>query len=210
MTLPITQATEQVFHSVCGYRRKSQHGSMSAILQTQASFNVVYYHPTAGNLAIQITRNLFQYFGADAEVFESKRLSSTAKHGSYQKGNIISIGIGHNVSTSPCEEFPIRLSTDHLTIQDEVGFNHVYYSGPNGLAVIFLRPLNNGRLELVIWGVDYDSVAVATRFVPMLTGVGQPDFLVLTRESKLKGLEDVLAVGFFDSRWSVSKTAIFM
>jgi hypothetical protein len=42
----------------------------------------------------------------------------------------------------------------------------------------------------------------------MLTGVGQPDFVVFGEGAKWKGIEGVLAMGFFDSAWEVSPSSV--
>jgi len=181
---------------------------MNAILGTKSSFDIIHYSPEASQLALQTARNLFQYFGADAQITNSTRnvesVSAASKHA---LGNVISLGIGSNTSTSLCAHCPVRVSSDQVTLRDETGHHRLYIADGDGLAAIFLRPLDRERLELVIWGVDPDSLATAARFVPMLTGVGQPDFLILTKTTKLKGLEGVLAMGFFDSQWNISKAS---
>jgi len=102
------------------------------------------------------------------------------------------------------------LLSNGIKIRDEVGLEHFYAVEHDGLAAVFLRPLEHDRLELVIWGSTHDSLAVAARLVPMLTGVGQPEFLIVTKESKLKGLEGVVAMGSFDSQWNMSKASFFL
>jgi len=163
---------------------------------------------------VQISRNLYQYFSADSKLVNinegiaSKTNDSIQAPG--QAGNIISLSTGSNVSLSACSSFPVQLLSGAVKIRDKVGREHFYAAEEQGLAAIFLRPLDRGRLELVVWGDTHESLTVAVRFVPMLTGVGQPDFLILTRESKLKGMEGVIAMGFFDSKWNVSKTSFFL
>lgn len=41
----------------------------------------------------------------------------------------------------------------------------------------------------------------------MLTGVGQPDFVVLSEEAKWKGLEGTLALGFFGPQWQITASS---
>jgi hypothetical protein len=43
----------------------------------------------------------------------------------------------------------------------------------------------------------------------MLTGVGQPDFVVLDRRMLAKGVDAVLAMGFLDTAWEVSAGSSF-
>ena len=73
-----------------------------------------------------------------------------------------------------------------------------------GMAAIFLRPLPNESVELVIWGIDKLGLQTGARLVPMLTGVGQPDFLVIGDASRWKGIAGVIAGGFFDYQWNIS------
>ena len=78
-----------------------------------------------------------------------------------------------------------------------------------GMGAIFLRPLPGERLELVVWGFDKQGLRQAARLVPMLTGVGQPDFVVVSRKCTSKGAAGVLAMGSFDNFWKVSEGSFF-
>jgi hypothetical protein len=42
----------------------------------------------------------------------------------------------------------------------------------------------------------------------MMTGVGQPDFVVFGESAKWRGIEGVLAMGFFDSNWAITASSI--
>jgi hypothetical protein len=42
----------------------------------------------------------------------------------------------------------------------------------------------------------------------MLTGVGQPDFVVFGESAKWRGIEGVLAMGFFDWKWHVTASSV--
>ncbi|OAG01799.1 uncharacterized protein CC84DRAFT_1179825 [Paraphaeosphaeria sporulosa] len=64
------------------------------------------------------------------------------------------------------------------------------------------------RLELVLWGSDEDALAQAARLVPMVTGVGQPDFVALGKRARWKGAEVALALGFFDHNWTVKASSV--
>jgi hypothetical protein len=61
---------------------------------------------------------------------------------------------------------------------------------------------------LVVWGVDAASLQVAARLVPMMTGVGVPDFVIADSRMLWKGIEGTLAMGFLDEKWLVSSNAI--
>lgn len=72
------------------------------------------------------------------------------------------------------------------------------------MGVIFLRPLEDEKLELVVWGSDIEGLEQAARLVPTLTGVGQPDFLVLSESCRWKGHAGLYAACFFDHSWRIS------
>ena len=74
-------------------------------------------------------------------------------------------------------------------------------------AAIFVRPLGTGKLELVIWGADDERTWQAARLMPTLTGVGQPDFVVLSESCKWKGVDGVVAMGFFGHNWNVTRSS---
>jgi hypothetical protein len=42
----------------------------------------------------------------------------------------------------------------------------------------------------------------------MLTGVGQPDFVVFGESAKWRGIEGALAMGFFDWTWEVTGSSV--
>jgi poly(3-hydroxybutyrate) depolymerase len=179
-----------------------QLGSMTAILRTQGSF--IIQHPGSANssrLALQISRNLHQYFQADTSVVSSTSdpVSSDAT------GNVITLATGSSLEASQTG-FPVHVAKSGITIRDYRGQEHRY--GEEGRGAAFLRPLEGERLELVLWGVDDEGLRQASRIVPMLTGVGQPDFVVFGESAKWKGIEGVLAMGFFDSDWEVTSSSI--
>ena len=146
---------------------------------------------------MQIARNFFQYFAADCVI--SMKLSEPVS----TEGNIISVLLGQ-FSLPNWQPFAIEL--DHvkgILIRDSLGGERLY-PFEEGLGAIYLRPLPNERLEMVVWGLDEAGLNRAARLVPMLTGVGQPDFVVLGKESAWKGIAGARAIGFFDYAWNVS------
>jgi hypothetical protein len=48
----------------------------------------------------------------------------------------------------------------------------------------------------------------AARMVPMLTGVGQPDFAVFGEAAKWSGVEGTMAMGFLDNNWEVTASSV--
>lgn len=184
-------------------RQRRQFGGLSAILRTQGYYIVVATSTDAAKVAAQISRNLFQYFKADSVIVKDQ--AQLSKY----PGNVITVATGSDLGVCSLSSLPIRLQgSDKLVIRDDAGRDRTY-GAEDGLAAIFVRPAKSERLELVIWGVDADSMRIAARLVPMLTGVGQPDFIVLSKSSNWNGLDGVLAMGFFDYAWNVSKTSYF-
>ncbi|KAK2871611.1 hypothetical protein FQN49_003014 [Arthroderma sp. PD_2] len=180
--------------------RYGQQTGVNAILRTAGPFTVVSSSPESEKIALQTCRNLFQYLSADCE------LSIAAYEGGsttvYQTGNIISIFLGQHLDKSRLATFPIFIDRDALVIK--TAQSSTRYPFEPGLGAIFLRPMGNERLELVIWGFDMAGLQQAARLVPILTGVGQPDFVVVNKRTPLKGQGSLYAAGFFDSSWQVS------
>lgn len=184
-------------------RRGRQLGAMDAILRTEGTFSIVQHSPASLPIALQISRNLCQYFAADTDITADydAALSST--------GNIISVAIGGSIPMGFHKDFPIQITARQITVRNSRGSTSYHSIDALGLAAIFLRPLPLGRLELVVWGSDEASLAVAARLVPMMTGSGQPDFVIADRTMLWKGLEGALALGFLDGDWNVSGNAFF-
>ncbi|CAN9370486.1 unnamed protein product [Alternaria alternata] len=183
-------------------RTGRQLGSMTAILRTHGPF--VIQHPGSANssrLALQVSRNLHQYFQANTYILSSA-LDPPSPN---LTGNIITLATGSSLEASQTD-FPIHVGKSGITIRGYRGQAHRY--GQEARAAAFLRPLAGERLELVVWGADDEGLRQASRIVPMLTGVGQPDFVVFGESAKWKGIEGVLAMGFFDSDWEVTPSSI--
>jgi hypothetical protein len=98
----------------------------------------------------------------------------------------------------------VQVTPSGITIRDYRGQDQAYAEA-RGAA--WLQPLAGERLKLVLWGADDEGLGQATRLVPMLTGVGQPDFVVLSEEAKWKGLEGTLALGFFGPQWQITASS---
>ncbi|KAF1844656.1 uncharacterized protein K460DRAFT_282820 [Cucurbitaria berberidis CBS 394.84] len=182
-------------------RHQRQLGSMTAILRSQGPFVIRQPLGSANtsHLALQISRNLHQYFQADAVIISAYTIPTNVT------GNVITLAIGS--SLEPLQsDFSIRVSESGVSIRDHQGQHQEYEEEARGAA--FLRPLDGGRLDLVLWGADEEGLRQATRVVPMLTGVGQPDFVVLGESAKWRGIEGALAMGFFDSRWEVTASSV--
>jgi hypothetical protein len=175
---------------------------MTAILRTQGPFVIQHAGSTnTTTLALQISRNLHQYFQADASIHSSFSDPATIN----ATGNIITLVVSAN-DIKTLSDFPISIRTAGLSVTDHRNRVQEYGDAVRGAA--FLRPAGGDRLELVIWGVDDEGLRQAARIVPMLTGVGQPDFIVFGESAKWRGIEGALAMGFFDSNWKVTASSV--
>jgi hypothetical protein len=129
------------------------------------------------------------------------------------KGNIITVAVGADLPRWSADiDFPIVIDTTSnkgtkLSVRTHDGILHEIRPNRGHLGAIFLRPLLDERLELVVWGQTIEQLWWASRLVPTLTGVGQPDFIIFDHELRWKGV-DAAAVGFFDAWWNVSTSSV--
>lgn len=80
-------------------------------------------------------------------------------------------------------------------------------SNHSDVGVVFLRPSQSEALEQLVWGSTLEDLAWAARLTPFQTGIGQPDFVILDRESRWKGVEGT-SLGFFDAGWEISRSSV--
>lgn len=182
-------------------RSGRQLGALDAFQNTKGPFTIVlppvserkFHHR---ELAIEIANNLFQYYAADSEIVED------IKYGNGM-GNVILIDT-HNPKVHEQSQinFGISIQNKRISIRDTTGRRKTFEG--QGLGAIFLEPLGIDRLTLVVWGADEEGLRAAARLVPLRTGVGQPNFVVLGREAGWKGVGGALAMGMFDSDWKVA------
>ena len=158
---------------------------MEAILASRGTIRLRSNGDEAARIALQVARSLHQYLGADAEISDGG--------GEAGPGNIITILQGEDVPGGHLLSYPIEIHKKTIVVRDDAGMVRRYAG--DGISAIFLRPLPDERLELVMWGGDEASLRRAARMMPLVTGVGQPEFIILSRESAWKGLEGVLAMG---------------
>ncbi|KAK5107656.1 hypothetical protein LTR62_000937 [Meristemomyces frigidus] len=187
-------------------RQGRQQGTVNAILRTRDAFQIVSASPAAKAIALQVSRNLCQYFGADTVITEHHLEAISS-----QTGNIITVALGNQLpsdTAAPDLHFPFSIQNNKLQIRDIDGTQQIY-PFTKDLGAIWLRPLPNERLELVIWGAGEKGLETAARLAPLMTGSGQPDFVVVNHKMLFQGLEGVLALGYFDSWWNISRNAFF-
>jgi predicted esterase len=187
-----------------GYLRTGrQLGGIDAILRTQGQFIINYTKPKAFDMALQVSRNLHTYFYADSEII-GLLPPLIPPH----SGNRITVAVGTTVpecrSLTP---FAIQLTSHRLLVRNHEGYWHQIGAEEGSLGAIWVQPLSDGRLELIVWGEDEEGLAQAARLVPTMTGIGVPDFVILDGKAKYRGADGVLAMGFFDAWWNITSSS---
>jgi hypothetical protein len=170
---------------------------------------IAYHGNNTFPIALEVSRTLHQYFYADAELVEGDTDDAS-------NGNKITISVGDQGTTHLCtNDFPISIcasDTDGATVISLLArkphkFAAKFFSTAGEVGAIFLRP-SDERLELVVWGSTARILAQVARLVPMMTGTGQPDFVIMDRSAAWRGV-DGCALGFFDARWEISDLSSF-
>lgn len=200
----VHELTSQISHDrkwLLEERHGAQLGPLDSILRSPGRFLIRTLSSEALNIALQVSRNLFQYFSADAEIVDG------AHKGSSVNGNVISVAVGGDFPPSAHSQSPIYLIEDNGLAVRSTNHGARVFKFQEGLGAVFLKPLPNERLELVLWGYDSLGLRLAARLLPMLTGVGQPEFIIVTKKCAWEGAGGVLAMGSFDSFWEVSETS---
>lgn len=169
----------------------NRYGGMDNILRTEARFCILT-DDASRKTALQISRNLCQYYYADTEILP------LGEDILPQCGNRIRVFQRPSLDlTRPARPGD---STDSgqpsLSIMD-FERNTYTYTPEDGLGAIYLEDTGSGNLNLNIWGSNAKGLEIAARLVPVLTGVGQPDFVVADKVILEQGVGGVLAMGFF-------------
>lgn len=182
-------------------RHGRQLGSLNAILNSQDRLSIVTNGDDTYQVALQITRNLFQYYAADSSIVNQSSVDSDST------GNFINVLFGPDPPLPRLNNHPISVEYGvGISVRDISG-DKLLYAFEEGLGAIFLRPLPGERLELVVWGLDDIGLRQAARLVPMLTGVGQADFVIVSKRCLWSGAKGVLATGFLDHFWNVTRAS---
>ncbi|GAQ09020.1 hypothetical protein ALT_6341 [Aspergillus lentulus] len=146
-----------------------QLGAMDAILRTKGTFNINICSAGIEHIAVQISRNLLQYFAADSQL--SRQCGSLINSDSDQgrvvdSGNVITLALGNELPSSKLISFPIHIQGEGLRLfqgccwpgadteaspQSSMNRECKVYEFPfeRGMGALFLRPLENERLELI-------------------------------------------------------------
>ena len=176
-----------------------QRGALDSIMRTVGSFKVLMCSADTFEIADQISRNLFQYYYADSII------TNCSSQDVNQAGNVITLAIGKDLPAGELETFPVNILPTGIELRRSDYSRVKVIPMEAGLGAVFLRPLGNEKLELVVWGADESGLRQAARLVPTLTGVGQADFIILNRRAAWQGHAGAIAMGFFDFEWRISK-----
>ena len=174
-------------------------GPLDSLLRSSGRFLIQVMSSECMASALQVSRNLFQYFAADTEIIGQ----TDVPQGQF---TLISIGKGRDAGWINQKTQAIQVSkTSGVSLDKHDGTRKVY-GFEDGMGVIFLCPFSDSGLELIIWGLDDCGLRHATRLLPMLTGVGQPEFIIVRKRCAWEGAAGVLAMGSFDRHWRISKS----
>jgi hypothetical protein len=202
--LPVEQVWEQssTEWKTLHLRSGAQRGSLDSILHSAGPFTLAYCSQGCFEFAVQSSRNFYQYFGADSTIiplceYEDNGTKDTSR------SNVIIFALGQGIPNAVLQDYPIRVEETRLLLTTK---EQITISIPLGPAMggVWLRPLPNERLELVVWGADLAGLRQASRLIPTLSGAGQPDFVILGTEARWTGHAGALAMGFLDYEWKIS------
>ncbi|KAL5335239.1 hypothetical protein BJX70DRAFT_401747 [Aspergillus crustosus] len=193
-----------------------QVGAIDAILRTAGLFTIRICSAGAEKVALQTSRNLLQYFAADSQITSQCDELSTNTY-----GNVVTLSLRNELPNSTFSRFPIQVADGRLILyqgclppignldgseesDSDNSCQPFSFDHKPAMGALFLRPLDNERLELVVWGADIDGLEQAARLVPTITGGGQPEFLILSESCRWKGYAGLYAAGHFDKFWQIS------
>jgi len=164
---------------------------MDNILRTEGRFCILT-DDASRRTALQISRNLSQYYYADTEIL------SLGADIPPQCGHRIRVFQQPSLDLTPAARSRVSISSVQLGLSImDLERNTYTYKSEDGLGAIYLDDTGSGHLDLNIWGSNARGLEIAARLVPMLTGVGQPDFIVADKAILEHGAGGVLAMGFF-------------
>ncbi|KAF2427163.1 hypothetical protein EJ08DRAFT_689074 [Tothia fuscella] len=184
-------------------RHRNQLGGADAILRSNGSFRITYDSPEIYHIALQISRNLQNYFYADAEITEITSILDDSF-----PGNVIRVTLAESVPdpVGDYPSFPIRISKSRVLVRRQ-GNLETHGSNDDDVGALFVRPLGEKSTELVVWGRSLKGLEQAARLTPLTTGMGVPDFVLLDGRSRWMGAEGT-SLGFFDANWNITPSSV--
>ena len=123
-----------LLHERCG----DQLGPLSGILRTKDCFHIQCLTADVYDLALQVSRNLYQYFGADTDIV-TRPLSTSSEPN--MTANVITLAKGADQLPARLPSHPIEFRPSlGIIIHKRDGNKRIYVFG-DGLGAIFLKPL---------------------------------------------------------------------
>src|SRR5277367_2016646 len=174
-------------------------GPLTIVIGTQSTGSRQYIERIASNIA----QDLFIYFGAEVDI----RFDYEIKHSALE-GNVICLGMEDEnsyvqeviKSSHLATPFPIQAKEGTITINDS---SNMYTYQGDGFGGIYLHPLEQSRLLLIICGTDNKGLERAAKLFPYRTGVGQPDWAVVGPKTGFQGMQGVEAMGYYSNLWGI-------
>jgi len=186
-----------------------QLGGLDAIMRTHGKFRIVAKGGHAADfVALQLSRNLLQYYFADAHIDVVDEEEEDDRDPTSNVIRVIEAPQLHLPTAGAAHQTASKDTRPAVFVTDHEGVKHDYRS-QGGLAAVYVHPRPSGHTEIVIWGSDEIGLDIAARLAPMLTGVGQPDFIVADKTMLWKGAGGVLCMGFFDIYTQPSRNSYF-
>jgi len=199
---PETKSWTMTDPAVPPTRSNLHFGGLNAILRSTGPYLIRCTSDDLLPLAIQTSRNLNTYFGAESEILTMSDLNDPAYSSEdWPLTFLVTLAIGGALPPHPTH--PFRFTTT-LERQSGKGWQPMVQANEPH-AAIYLRPNAVHDLELVIWGSNLAMAEMAARLMPMVSGTGQPDWIVCRKEIAWKGL-DGCEVGWFDAWWKIQGT----
>ncbi|KAG8526230.1 uncharacterized protein KY384_000223 [Bacidia gigantensis] len=182
------------------FRYGLQSGPLNSILRSPGHFTIRSASPGCSAVSLQVARNLHQYFAADVEfLLEANRPTTSS-------GNLIQIAIGQDDLESGEQANPVTIGDSYLILKRANGCESTI-ARESGIGAVYLRPATNKRLELVVWGSDEAGLRQAARLLPLLTGVGLPELIIVSKRCASQGSAGVVAMGSLTKSWRLSESS---
>ncbi|KAK6528694.1 hypothetical protein TWF694_003937 [Orbilia ellipsospora] len=191
-------------------RHGLQLGSLPALFNSRGCINVLFRNnttlsPLYNKKALEVSRNLYQYYSADTKIGIIDDLEQI------KKGNVVVLG-RFDKTLLPEElrsTFPVsQTESGDINLQLQSGEKITYKNRP-GIGMVLLFPIGKDRVGILIWGSNDDAVRRASMLMPIRTGSSQPDFIILGPESGWNGAAGALALAMFDSHWQFRAEASY-
>eukprot|EP01119_Soliformovum_irregulare_P000412 TRINITY_DN10284_c0_g2_i1.p2 TRINITY_DN10284_c0_g2~~TRINITY_DN10284_c0_g2_i1.p2 ORF type:complete len:818 (+),score=238.26 TRINITY_DN10284_c0_g2_i1:2873-5326(+) len=123
-------------------------------------------------------------------------------------GNIILMGdpSSNSASAKLSGEFPVKFDQDGRSFR----IDRKFYNASRDLGLLFVGKLGPTTTLLSLSGTTPENFELARMSVPIFSGMEVPDFMVMTPEMKWKGAGGILAAGYWDHKWQLSRESSYL